>query len=165
MEMCARVHPRALMHLEPLPITMGVALAMPFAKGKSGNPAGRKPGAKTSPTAKAKTAYKKEIAATFRDPEYIATAKKNGTWLTPMAFLESVMNDTKQSNSARMAAAMALLPYAHSRKPQEVTRQPNSGAGGLIMVPADASLDDWKAEAAAQQASIIEQEKQHATTH
>ena len=127
---------------------------MPFKKGQVTNPKGRPKGAKNKSTLVRDEAEKR-----------VAKALASGKQLTPLEFLLKCINNPALSLSARVQAATAALPYVHSRKPQEEVRRPNGGAGGLILVPADATLDDWTEEAKLHQSAIIEAEKAHAATH
>ncbi len=78
-------------------------------KGQSGNPAGRKKGAKN------KTTVAKEYA-------HDEAGKRR---MLPLAYMLRVMRDPKQPMELRMEMAKAAAPYMHSRLKSTELRNPD----------------------------------------
>lgn len=97
------------------PLFLAIDQVMPFKKGQSGNPAGRKPGQVT--------AYS---ALTMK--ERLALVHRYGT--QPLHFLMSVMVDDSENLDRRIDSAKALLPYMHRKMPTLV-EVATPGEGGL----------------------------------
>ena len=81
---------------------------MPFKKGQSGNPAGRKPGIPNKATADIK-----------------ALAQVHGS--KAIAVLVKIMNDLSEPSAVRTTAAKELLDRGYGKAKQEVNVQPGDG--------------------------------------
>lgn len=82
---------------------------------------GLRPGAGRKPGGVAKLAKAAAIAPAL-------------TGQTPLAFLESIVRDAKQSTKDRVDAAKAMLPYCHRRLPQEIEHTGKDGAAIALIV-------------------------------
>ena len=89
-----------------------------FQKGKSGNPAGMKPGTKHKVS---KVAARRVLEAAIRDAENsrgTAADDKDAKNLTPLGFMEAVLRTpSKFPFVARQWAAKEAAPYLHRKMP------------------------------------------------
>ena len=85
-----------------------------FPKGRSGNPAGKKPGTKNRVS---RVAARRAIEAAMREAAGKA-ADKAAKALTPLGFMEDVLRTPSQFPfAARAWAAEKAAPYVHRRMP------------------------------------------------
>ena len=85
-----------------------------FQKGKSGNPAGMKPGTKHKVS---KVAARRVLEAAIRDAQG-KVADKDAKALTPLGFMENVLRTpSAYPFAARQWAAHEAAPYLHRKMP------------------------------------------------
>lgn len=85
-----------------------------FVKGKSGNPAGKKPGTKNKVS---KVTARRVLEAAVRDAQGKA-ADRAAKGLTPLGFMEAVLRTPSEYPfAARSWAAKEAAPYLHRKMP------------------------------------------------
>ena len=77
----------------------------------------------------------------------------------PLEILWDLAADPNNSKTSRSMCAQAILPYLTS-KPEKQTKTPAAMQPGVMIVPASASMEEWAAMAAAQQAALKEDVQQ-----
>lgn len=113
-------------------------------KGRTGNPNGRKAGSKNR-----KTMISDAILA-----ELIKHRK------TPLEFLLTVMTNSRVALGYRLDAAKAAAPYVHKKMPVQIEHGGEIGhnhRGGVMVVPAVESTQDWATRASAAQRKLKEE--------
>lgn len=104
---------------------------MPFRPGQSGNPNGRKRGARNKRTLAAETKI-----------EAVATTDENGRKVVdPLVLFSTIASNTEANLALRISAASALAPYRHSRKSARYLDR-------VIDLPAPTSVDEATANIA-----------------
>ena len=108
---------------------------MPFIKGQSGNPSGRKKGSRGT------------------RQELLAARKAEGGAL-PLDYLLSVMRDETKDVKERTEAAKAAAPYLHRKMPQAIEHSGEIGLAGILTDLA-AIRDTSKAEPVVRQSKSV----------
>lgn len=140
-------------------------------RGGNNNPTGKgstfKKGVAANPEGKGRKGAKEGVLvrySRFSEAQRLSYALEFG--ITPLQFLGSIVRDESQPTDLRIEAAKAAAPYVH-RKLAPILEDIASGGQitkrGVLLLPADASEDEWKRMAAEHQSKIITSESKDVT--